>query len=99
MSFFIFSILRNLQHLKFGDAILAQTLAQQLTEIQDSLSAARKAISYKQGDRELTRSYNLLLSEKKQILSQIAIHGSEYIEGQNVLPARRGPVFKKAVWK
>lgn len=77
---------------------MAQTLGQQLDEIQDSLSAARKAISYKRGDKELTRSYNLLLSEKKEVLSKIERHGRDYLEGQNTTTTRKGPVFKKAVW-
>jgi len=78
---------------------VAQTLGQQLDEIETSLSAARKAISYKMGDKELTRSYALLKEEKTEILAKINRHGRDYVEGMNTVAKRSGPVFKKAVWK
>ena len=67
---------------------MAQTLGQQLDEINDSLSAARKAISYKTGDKEVQRSYALLKEEKKEILSQIEVYGRNYIEGKNTTPKK-----------
>jgi len=78
---------------------MVKTLGAQLDEIENSLSKAREAISYKSGDNEVNRSYIQLISEKKEILAKIARYGCDYIEGQNSAPARRGPRIKKAVWK
>lgn len=78
---------------------MAKTLGEQLDEIQDSLSAVRKAISYQHGDREVKRSYDDLLAEKEAILKKIERYGRDYVEGANTAPTRRGPTIKKAVWK
>jgi len=67
---------------------VAQTLGQILDEIDVSLSAARKAISYKSADKEVHRSYSLILKEKNEILTKIATHGRNFIEGQTTIPRK-----------
>lgn len=67
---------------------MAQTLGQQLDEVQTALSAARQAISYKKGDNEVHRSYIQLQAEKKELLSKIETYGANYIEGQSTTPKK-----------
>ena len=67
---------------------MAQTLGEQLIDIQTNLEAARKSTAYKMGDRELQRSYSLLLQEKESILNKIDTYGSNYIEGQSSTPKK-----------
>jgi len=71
------------------------TLGEQLSEIQTSLSAARTAITSKIGDKEVQRSYSMLLKEKNEILKKIDTHGADYTEGQNTIPksAKAGIYF------
>lgn len=78
---------------------MAKTLGEQLDEIETSLSAARSAMSYKDGGREVHRSYIQLRTEKEEILKKIERHGRDFIEGQNTEPTRKGPRMRKAVFK
>lgn len=62
------------------------TLGDQLAEVQSALSSARKAISTKNGDKEVHRSYLQLQKEKKQLLKMINTYGANYVEGQSTTP-------------
>ena len=62
------------------------TLGEQLAEVQSALSSARKSIITKSGDKEVQRSYKMLIEEKKQLLKMIDTHGTNYVEGQSTTP-------------
>lgn len=62
------------------------TLGEQLAEVQSALSSARKAIVTKSGDKEVQRSYKMLLDEKKQLLKMIDTYGTNHTEGQSTTP-------------
>jgi len=78
---------------------LAKTLLQQLESVQTAIEAVLSSQSYKFGGRELTRAdLDVLYAREDRLEAKINRYGPDHIPGQNV-SVRRGPVFKKAVWK
>ena len=64
------------------------TLGEQLAEVQSALSSARKAVTSKVGDKEIQRSYALLLQEKRELLKKIDTYGANYTEGISNTPKK-----------
>ena len=64
------------------------TLGEQLAEVQSALTPARKAILTKSGDKEVQRSYNMLLQEQTELRKLIALHGSNYSDTQTFTPSK-----------
>lgn len=78
---------------------MAKTLLQQLESVQTAIEAVLSSQSYKLNGRELTRAdLDVLYSREDRLEAKINRYGPDYIPGQNV-SVRKGPVFKKAVWK
>ena len=64
------------------------TLAEQLEEVNKALSSARKAIVTKHGDKQVERSYKMLLQEKNELLKRIEAYGADHIEGASTTPQK-----------
>ena len=64
------------------------TLGEQLAEVQSALSSARKAVTSKVGDKEIQRSYALLLQEQRELLKKIETYGTNYTEGLTTTPKK-----------
>ena len=64
------------------------TLGEQLAEVQSALSAARRAVTSKIGDKEIQRSYALLLQEQRELLKKIDTFGANHTEGLSTTPKK-----------
>lgn len=64
------------------------TLGDQLAEVNTALSEARKAIIIKHGDKEVERSYKMLLQEKNDLIRKIEAYGANHIEGLSTTPKK-----------
>ena len=63
---------------------MAQTLGEQLTEVQNAISKTLQSISYQQGDKQLERErLSSLEKREEKLIQKINQYGSSYIEGQN----------------
>lgn len=68
---------------------MAQTLGQQLDDVQSAIKAVLGSQSYKYDGRELTRAdLNTLYSREDSLISKIEIHGRNYTPGQNTSPLK-----------
>jgi len=78
---------------------LAKTLLEQLESVQNAIEAVLSSQSYKLNGREMTRAdLGMLQAREERLESKIRRYGPNYKIDENT-KARRGPVFKKAVWK
>jgi hypothetical protein len=78
---------------------LAKTLLEQLESVQAAIEAVLSSQSYEMNGRKLTRAdLEILYAREDRLEAKISRYGSDYIPGQNI-SARKGPVFKKAVYK
>ena len=78
---------------------MAKTLLEQLTSVQNAIEAVLSSQSYKMNGREMTRAdLDMLQAREDRLEEKIRRYGPNYKIDENT-QSRRGPVFKKAVWK
>lgn len=68
---------------------MAKTLGEKLDEIEIAIEAVLTSQSYKMNGREMTRAdLNTLYVHEDRLISQIQMHGRNFIPGQNTKPMR-----------
>lgn len=68
---------------------MAKSLGVKLDEIEEAIDAVLASQSYEINGRKLTRAdLNSLYSREDRLLSQIQMHGRDFIPGQNTKPMK-----------
>ena len=66
---------------------MAQTLGQQLDEVQASITKTLTSQSYQNGDKQNSRAALFRLENREEtLLAKIELYGRDYIPGQNTRP-------------
>ena len=68
---------------------MAKSLGEKYDEVEIAIEAVESSQSYKMNGRELTRAdLNILYAREERLSAQIAIHGRDFIPGQNARPMK-----------